>query len=47
MRPGDKQTFRCDECSREFAITLEPRTPHAEDAIPEMCPFCSGDIEES
>ncbi|KKM93806.1 hypothetical protein LCGC14_1204710 [marine sediment metagenome] len=44
MSPGETQKFSCDTCGKDFEITLEPHCPHAEDAAPEMCPFCGGDI---
>lgn len=47
MSPGETRKFSCDTCSKDFEITLEPHTPHAEDATPEMCPFCGAGIEET
>ncbi len=47
MSPGETQKFSCDTCAKDFEITLEPNVPHAEDATPEMCPFCGGGIEET
>ena len=47
MSPGETTKFSCDTCAKDFEITLEPNCPHAVDAMPEMCPFCGGSIEES
>ncbi len=47
MSPGETQKFSCDTCGKDFEITLEPHAPDAEDATPEMCPFCGGVIEET
>lgn len=47
MNPGETQKFSCNTCAKDFEITLEPNVPEAEDATPEMCPFCGGGIEES
>lgn len=47
MYAGETKKFSCDTCAKDFELTLEPHAPHAEDASPEMCPFCGGNIEES
>ena len=40
MRPGETQKISCDCCAKDFEITLEPDCPHANEATPEICPFC-------
>ncbi len=46
MSPGETTKFLCDCCVKEFEITLEPYTPDAPDATPELCPFCGTIIKE-
>lgn len=46
MKAGQTQKFECDTCGKEVEITLWPSCPHAEDATPELCPFCGGTIVE-
>ena len=46
MRPGDTEKFLCNICGKDFEITLEPNIQYAEEATPEWCPFCGGDIEQ-
>lgn len=45
MSPGETQKFSCDCCGKDFEITLEPNAPYAEEATPELCPFCGNDIK--
>ncbi len=47
MSHGDTQKFSCGTCGKDFEITLEPHAPHAEDATPETCRFCGGELEET
>ncbi len=44
MKAGQTEKFSCDCCSKDFEITLEPNCPHAEEASPEVCPFCGSDL---
>lgn len=46
MSPGETKKFLCICCVKEFEITLEPNAPQAQDATPEVCPFCGTDLEE-
>ena len=47
MSPGETEQFECDTCAKVFELTLEPDCPSAEDATPEICPFCGGHIVNS
>ena len=44
MRAGQTEKFLCDCCGKEFEITLEPHCPDAEEASPDVCPFCGSDV---
>lgn len=56
LKAGETQRFQCNECNREFEVTLEPKAKDAEPskrptdtAVVGTCPFdnCgSADIEE-
>ena len=46
MRAGETRRYSCDTCGKNFNLTLEPDAPVAEEATPELCPFCAGNIED-